>query len=156
MCSMFLLTQKPSLCVQKSNLNTLKLFHTTTDTTQAPVQSCFCHLLLNLSLDITLFISAVQYLCIAHCKQNFSVMYSSENDKENWFRKYTVMTRAFTLFLSIVFFFISKTLFQIIVIIIIIAKSLQVVCSLPKITSNFRPRVAYFQRRFGPMCPSLV
>ena len=37
-----------------------------------------------------------------------------------------------------------------------IAKPLQVVCSPPKITSNFRPRVAYFQRRFGPMCPSSV
>ena len=35
--AVFLLTQKPSLCVQKSNLNTLKLFHTTTHTTQAPV-----------------------------------------------------------------------------------------------------------------------
>ena len=37
-----------------------------------------------------------------------------------------------------------------------IAKPLQVVCSPPKITSNFRPRVAYFQRRFGTMGPSPV
>ena len=38
-------------------------------------------------------------------------------------------------------------LYSIIKIIIIIAKPLQVVCSPPKITSNFRPRVAYFQRQ---------
>ena len=37
-----------------------------------------------------------------------------------------------------------------------IAELLQVVCSSAKITSNFRTRVAYFQRRFGPMCPSSV
>ena len=33
----FLITQQPCLCVQKSNLNTLKLFHTITHTTEAPV-----------------------------------------------------------------------------------------------------------------------
>ena len=37
-----------------------------------------------------------------------------------------------------------------------IAKPLWVVCSLPKNTSNFRPRAAYFQRPFGPICPSSV
>ena len=37
-----------------------------------------------------------------------------------------------------------------------IAKPLQVVCSPRKSTSNFRPRVAYLQRCFGPMCPSSV
>ena len=36
------------------------------------------------------------------------------------------------------------------------AKPLPVVCSPPAITSNIRPRVVYFQRRFGPMCPSSV
>ena len=37
-----------------------------------------------------------------------------------------------------------------------IAKLLQLVCAPTKTTSYFRPRVAYFQRRFGPMCPSSV
>ena len=37
-----------------------------------------------------------------------------------------------------------------------IAKPLQVVCSPPKSTSIFRPRLAYFQWRFVPMCPSSV
>ena len=37
-----------------------------------------------------------------------------------------------------------------------IAEPLQLVCSPPKITSNFRPQMVYFQRRFGPMCPSSV
>ena len=34
-----------------------------------------------------------------------------------------------------------------------IAKPLPVVCSPPAITGNVRPRVVYFQRRFGPICP---
>ena len=56
----------------------------------------------------------------------------------------------------IIIIIIITIIIIIIIIVVIIAKPLQVVCSPPKNTSNFRPQVPYFQRRFGPMCPLLV